>query len=94
MKGDKILNTAAKTKYYGKHIREVPGEDAFYGYGWVVIPTPRNTELITHNGGNGVFYADFWRFPTEELVVIVLSNKASGFAEDLAMDVARAMLSE
>nr|WP_299384592.1 serine hydrolase domain-containing protein [Allomuricauda sp.] len=90
--GDGILSEGAKRKYYGKHVAEVPGEPAYYGYGWVIIPTGGGTELVTHNGGNGIFFADFWRLFDEELTIILLCNKAGNKTEDLAMKIARILL--
>ncbi|AEE48140.1 serine hydrolase domain-containing protein [Haliscomenobacter hydrossis] len=74
--GDKILSKAAKTKYYAKHIEEGEGAGSYYGYGWAIFPTPRQTTLIAHNGGNGVFFCDFLRYVDEDITVILLTNAA------------------
>jgi hypothetical protein len=34
------------------------GGESFYGYGWVVLQGPDGKPVITHNGGNGIFFAD------------------------------------
>lgn len=80
---DKILNESAKKKLYTKHTPEYDNT-SFYGYGWAIFPTSRGTELVTHNGGNGVFFADFWRYFDEEVVIIVLSNRANDLSDRLA----------
>ena len=87
-----ILNEAAKQKMYTKHIEE--GEDAgsYYGYGWVIFSTPRNTELIAHNGGNGVFFADFWRYLTEDIVIFSMNNAISGDYDRINMEIAGILL--
>ena len=92
LKGDEILSQEAKAKYYGKHIEEIPGEDSYYGYGWVIIPTGDGTDLVTHNGGNGIFFADFWRLFDEELTIIMMTNKATNYTEDLCVRIARTLL--
>lgn len=74
LKGDKILSREAKEKYFSPHIREYPGEDQFYGYGWVVLETEDRGTLYKHNGGNGRFFADFWRLPKEDTVIIMMTN--------------------
>lgn len=74
--GDSILNAPAKTKYYTRHIEEGAGAGTFYGYGWALFPTPRNTTLITHNGGNGIFFADVLRYVDEKVTIIFLTNAA------------------
>jgi CubicO group peptidase (beta-lactamase class C family) len=72
--GDKILNPAAKAKYYTRHIEEGEGAGSYYGYGWAIFPTPRQTTLIAHNGGNGIFFCDFLRYVDEDLTVIFMTN--------------------
>ena len=36
----------------------------------------RPGNVIEHNGGNGIFYADFMRFIDEDIVIIVASNRS------------------
>ena len=45
-----------------------------YGYGWAILKSKRGTKIVTHNGSNGIYFADFIRFVDEDVVVIVLSN--------------------
>jgi hypothetical protein len=56
------------------HVAEEPGGDSFYGYGWVISTTPWGHRLVAHNGGNGVFSADFRRYVDDGIVVITFSN--------------------
>lgn len=72
--GDEILNKQAKEKYYKRHIEEGEGAGTFYGYGWALFPTPRNTTLITHNGGNGIFFCDFLRYIDEKVTIMMFTN--------------------
>ncbi len=90
--GNDILSKTAKTKYYKQHIKE--GDDAmsYYAYGWAIFPTPRNTNLIAHNGGNGIFYADFLRYLTEDITIILLSNKSSRSTEMIPNQIAGIIL--
>ncbi|MEZ5426618.1 MAG: serine hydrolase domain-containing protein [Pyrinomonadaceae bacterium] len=92
LKGETILSEGEKEKQYRPYIKEGPDADSFYGYGWSIVPTPRNTNLITHNGGNGIFFADFWRYPQEDLVVIVMTNSLKKEYRDLAREIALTML--
>ena len=91
---DRILSSEAKKKYYGKHIKEEEDGDFYYGYGWAIFPTRRNTQLITHNGGNGIFFADFWRYLTEDITIIVLANKSDEKSENMAANLARILLTK
>jgi CubicO group peptidase (beta-lactamase class C family) len=73
--GTAILSEEAKRKLYGRHIAEEMPE-SWYGYGWSIATTPRKTTLITHNGGNGIFAADFRRYVDEKIVWFIASNEA------------------
>ncbi|WP_159025639.1 serine hydrolase [Aquimarina sp. Aq78] len=92
MLGDKILDATAKTKYYGKHIEEGEGAGSYYGYGWAIFPTPRNTELIAHNGGNGIFFADMWRYLDEDITIIMMTNAVDRKFENIASQIAGILL--
>jgi CubicO group peptidase (beta-lactamase class C family) len=89
---DDILSPQAKAKFYKPHVREGQGADSFYGYGWAIFPTPRNTDLIAHNGGNGVFFADFWRYLEEDITIIVMCNSSNRYAERIASQIAGILL--
>jgi CubicO group peptidase (beta-lactamase class C family) len=92
LKGDAILSDAAKKKHYTRHIEEGDGGGTFYGYGWAIFPTPRNTDLITHNGGNGIFFADFLRYLEEDITIIFMTNSASRRYEVIPWEIARILL--
>jgi tetratricopeptide (TPR) repeat protein len=70
------------------------GEDSasYYAYGWDVRRTPRNTTSYWHNGSNGIFYADFFRFVDEGTTIIVLINRSNGF-QGAGGEIARALFS-
>jgi CubicO group peptidase (beta-lactamase class C family) len=72
--GDAILSAAAKDKMYRRHVKEGPGADTYYGYGWTIGDSAWGSRLIEHNGGNGTFFADFLRFVDDDLVVVLSTN--------------------
>lgn len=86
---DKILSKATKEKYHHPKLRD--GEDAkrYYGYGWGMITTNRNTVFATHNGTNRVFYSDMYRFIDEDIAIIMLSNKAHSSFRESGREIAR-----
>lgn len=92
LRGTDILSTEAKEQYVTPHVPEGPGAPTSYGYGWAIFPTPAGTPLITHNGGNGFFFADFLRFPEEGLAVFLASNAAEERHEDAAFELAGLVL--
>jgi len=77
LEGNAVLGEEEKELYYHPHVREGENADSFYGYGWALFTTPRNTQLIAHNGGNPYFSADFLRYVEEDVVIIALANTNS-----------------
>jgi CubicO group peptidase (beta-lactamase class C family) len=92
--GDDILDAEAKQLYYGRHTPEGPGSETYYGYGWALFPTSFDTWLVTHNGGNDIFFADFLRFLDEEVTVFLASNAARQRDELAAFELAEAALGQ
>ena len=86
--GDAVLPAAERKKLFTPWVREGPGARSSYGYGWVIEPTPWRTTVVSHNGGNGIFSADFRRYVDDGIVVLAATNdstrKASRVAEPLA----------
>jgi CubicO group peptidase (beta-lactamase class C family) len=80
---DKVLPAAARERMFSPHLAEGPAARSQYGYGWSIATTKRGTRLITHNGGNGIFFADFYRFVDDDVVLIIASNDARHSAEKL-----------
>jgi hypothetical protein len=84
-----ILNNAAKEKMYTRHVKEGENAKTFYGYGWAIFPTRRNTWLITHNGGNGIFFCDVLRFLDEKVFIIYQTNAMQRGLGDIAFLLAK-----
>jgi len=53
--------------------------DSFYGYGWVVMDRG-GSKVITHNGGNGILFADMVIVPDTETVAVLQTNVVADFA--------------
>jgi CubicO group peptidase (beta-lactamase class C family) len=87
---DKILSTHAKAKMYRPGLRNGEDSASYYAYGWDVHRTSRNTLSLWHNGSNGIFYADFYRYPDEGTTVIVLTNRSNGF-QDTGREISRTL---
>ncbi|MEK7466080.1 MAG: serine hydrolase domain-containing protein [Planctomycetota bacterium] len=69
MRGDAILDAAAKTKH------RTPALDN-YGCGCLVGTSAGGQATISHSGSVAGFLCDYVRFPDDDAVVIVLSNDA------------------
>jgi len=91
--GGRILTAAAHEKLQTPYIEEGPGAGTHYAYGWSVARTPHG-RLIEHNGGNGIFAADFLRYVDANAVVIIASNAAEYSAIAVSHTLGRLALGE
>lgn len=71
----RALSPESIKKYWAPHVSE--GGDTFYGYGWSIAKAPDGTKIVTHNGGNGIFFADLAIVPDAGLVVFLMTNVAA-----------------
>ncbi len=89
LRSNKVLSKASTDQMFAQHVEEGEGAGSFYGYGWALFSTKRDTRLITHNGGNGVQFADVLWFPDEDVRVVLMSNANKRGMQDLAWEVGR-----
>ncbi len=68
----RVLTPASIQKLWTPHVSE--GGGSFYGYGWSIIQAEDGTKVVTHNGGNGIYFADLAIVPETGLVVFVMTN--------------------
>ncbi|HSA94691.1 MAG TPA: serine hydrolase domain-containing protein, partial [Acidobacteriota bacterium] len=71
----RVLSAESMEKYWAPHVSE--GGDSFYGYGWSIAKAPDGTKIVTHNGGNGIFFADMAIVPASGIVAMVMTNVIS-----------------
>ena len=69
--GGRVLAPESMTKLWTPWVSE--GGDTHYGYGWVVADVA-GTRVLTHNGGNGIHFADLAIVPASHTVVFLQSN--------------------
>lgn len=70
-----VLSAESMRAYWKPHVDEGYG-DSWYGYGWVVLQGPGDQQVITHNGGNGIFFADMAIYPDTQVVMVLQTNVA------------------
>ncbi len=92
LNGNEILDEEAKEKLFEPHIIEEESGEIASGYGWAIVPTESAGTLITHNGGNGVFFADFLRFVEEDVMIFTATNDGQLDFETVAYDLANIVL--
>jgi len=68
----RVLSAASMEKLWHPWVDEGGGE-SFYGYGWVVMDYA-GTRVVTHNGGNGIHFADLAIVPSARLVIFLQTN--------------------
>ncbi len=56
------------------YVPENDEKTSFYGYGWAIFNSAKGSKIVTHNGSNGIYFADVIRDMDNDIVVIVLSN--------------------
>ena len=75
-----ILSARSQALFEAPHIpsgiENAPGF-THYGYGWAVGTSPSGTRVLSHNGGNAIFFASIHRYPEEDILVLHLTNEAS-----------------
>jgi len=83
----RVLKPESLAKLWNPYVSE--GDDSFYGYGWSITTLPGDVKVITHNGGNGIFFADFALVPKAGLVIFLQTNVVADFpgAQELLQQV-------
>ena len=89
LEGDVLFGDADRELLYGRHNPEPGG--GFYGYGWSLVDTDAGS-LVTHNGGNDVFAADFLRYLERGTAVYLATNTASFPAYEVSEAIGRLAL--
>ncbi|MHB1069252.1 MAG: serine hydrolase domain-containing protein, partial [Gemmatimonadaceae bacterium] len=72
----RVLSDSSRRKFMTGYVNEGPDGQSQYAYGWAVMQTSRGTRLVTHNGGNGVYVAEFLRFVDDSVTIFVTSAVA------------------
>ncbi len=89
---DRVLSPKSREMMWIPHVDETNGDgDSWYGYGWVVLQLDDGSRLVTHNGGNGILFADFAIVPEKNIVAFLQTNvvadfrTANGLLEEISM---------
>ena len=86
--GGPVFTDAERKKIQTPYVKEGEGAPSSYGYGWSIATSPWSTKVVQHDGGNGVFSADFRRYVDDHLLVLTATNagavKAWKYSEPLA----------
>ncbi len=90
LKNNKALKAESTEIQETPHVAENENKTSHYGYGWAIYTSARSTKVVTHNGSNGIFFADFIRFIDDDVVIIYLTNAFSGNeSENVAWEISK-----
>lgn len=84
-----VLSPSSVEKIQTGYVPEQESGKSYYGYGWAIFTSQWGSKIVTHNGSNGMYFADFIRYVDDGVVVIMLTNingarDISGLAHNLA----------
>ena len=88
----RILPPSSLRLYQEPHSPRVsPASPGFthYGYGWAVGTNPAGAPVLSHNGGNSIFFASIHRYIRDDILIIHMTNEASREIERMGYDVGR-----
>lgn len=90
----RALSAASRELLWAPHVREGEGAPSHYGYGWVAMELPDGTRVVTHNGGNRIFFADLGLLPDHGVTLFLMTNVAAGngYVERLLGQIAQRLL--
>ncbi|MFN7989154.1 MAG: serine hydrolase domain-containing protein [Thermoanaerobaculia bacterium] len=71
-----VLTSSSRRKFMTGYVSEGGPGDSMYAYGWSVHPSARGTRVVEHNGGNGIYVAEFRRLVDEKITIFVTSSVA------------------
>ena len=79
----RVLPDSLVQKLFTGHVPEEEGGSSFYGYGWVVQETTAGVPIVWHNGGWGPYYAELRRYPSTDIVAVLLTNQRGIAVEEI-----------
>jgi len=74
LQNNEVLSEKSLKLIERPHVAENAEETSHYGYGWAIFKSSQGTKIVTHDGSNGIYFANFIRYIDDDVVVIVLSN--------------------
>ncbi|HEX2076455.1 MAG TPA: serine hydrolase [Longimicrobium sp.] len=71
----RVLADSSRRALETPYVPEDSTARSHYGYGWSIATTVRGTRLVTHNGSDGIYFADFRRYVDEGVTLVFLTNQ-------------------
>jgi len=90
LKNNVVLTSKTKEIQETPFVAENDKMTSYYGYGWAISQSNRDTKIVAHNGSNGLYFADFVRFIDDDVVVIYITNAFLGSeSENVAREIGK-----
>ena len=90
LKNNVVLASNTRLVQETPYVAENDKKTSFYGYGWAISQSNRDTKIVAHNGSNGLYFADFVRFIDDDVVVIYITNAFLGQeSENVAREIGK-----
>lgn len=78
LKNNVVLTSKTREIQETPYVAENDKMTSYYGYGWAISKSNKETKIVAHNGSNGLYFADFVRYVDDEVVVIYITNAFLG----------------
>lgn len=92
LKNNLVLTSKIRESQETPFVAENDNNTSYYGYGWAISKSDRDTKIVAHNGSNGLYFADFVRFVEDDIVIIYMTNKFLGpESENVAREIGKMM---
>ncbi|WP_417201378.1 serine hydrolase [Bizionia sp.] len=90
LKNNVILTSNSRKFQETPYVAENEKMTSYYGYGWAISESNRDTKIVAHNGSNGLYFADFVRYVDDDVVVIYITNAFLGpESENVAREIGK-----
>ena len=95
LKNNVVLTSKTRAIQEAPYVSENDEMTSYYGYGWAISKSERETKIVAHNGSNGLYFTDFVRFIDDDVVVIYITNAFLGSeSENVAREIGEMIFNE
>ncbi|NQY36145.1 MAG: serine hydrolase [Alteromonadaceae bacterium] len=94
LKRNKVLSQSLTDELTSPYILAKDGGPSYYAYGWAIDNSDRNTKIVSHKGGNRVFFHDFIWVQEEDALILFSTNAVNDRIENLAWRIEKMLFNE
>ena len=95
LKENQIISKKSFDSLVYPHVITGKNSPYYYGYGWIISESKRNTKKVWHNGSNNINYASFIQLPEENnTVIIYMTNQLRHDTKGIGIEVEKLIFDE